>query len=164
MAADGAFLQSQGSLPGLAYQLAAFPYNQPNIPMKATFGYTIIHVNNVFRTIEWYEAVFGLQRRFVAPDGSYAELQTGEVTLSISANSLEEKSYPNFRRNNLLDEPGGFHISFVTDEVNALYQHAIEQGAVGAVAPNHKPWRQQEAWIRDLNGVLVTLVSPRQPD
>lgn len=127
--------------------------------MKTRFSHTVIHVGNVVQSVEWYQNVFGLQFSYVAPDGSYAEMATGEVILSLSSNRLERKTYPNFRRNSLLDEPCGVHLSFTTDDVESLYKFALSQGAVGILAHTLKPWGQEEAWIRDLNGILVSIVS-----
>ena len=47
---------------------------------------------DVAATIEFYERAFGFSRRFVAEDGDYAELATGETTLSFAAESMAEAS------------------------------------------------------------------------
>lgn len=45
------------------------------------FGYTIMYVENVEQTVEFYEAAFGLSRRFIH-EGGYAEMDTGDTTLA----------------------------------------------------------------------------------
>jgi len=127
--------------------------------MKTTFSHTVIHVGNVVHSVEWYEHVFGLGRTYLAPDGSYAEMDTGGVTLALCSNQLARKTYPTFQRNSLLEEPCGVHLCFTTDDVALLYKFALSQGAAPIQGPTIKPWGQEEAWIRDLNGVLVAIVS-----
>lgn len=52
------------------------------------FAYTILYVPDVTRAIEFYENAFGLQRRFIHESGEYAELSTGETTLSFASLTL----------------------------------------------------------------------------
>jgi catechol 2,3-dioxygenase-like lactoylglutathione lyase family enzyme len=127
--------------------------------MKTRFSHTVIHVGNVVHSVEWYEHVFGLVRKYLAPDGSYAEMDTGGVILALSSNQLARKTYPTFQRNSLLEEPCGAHLCFTSDDVALLYKFALSQGAVPVQGPTIKPWGQEEAWIRDLNGVLVAIMS-----
>ena len=42
-------------------------------------GYTILYVSDVEKTVAFYEAAFGLTRRFIH-EGGYAEMDTGETT------------------------------------------------------------------------------------
>jgi catechol 2,3-dioxygenase-like lactoylglutathione lyase family enzyme len=127
--------------------------------MKTRFSHTVIHVGNVVQSVEWYENVFGLGRKYLAPDGSYAEMETGNVILSLCSYQLARKTYPTFHRNSMLEEPCGLHLCFTTDDVTLLYKYALSQGAVPVLGPTLKPWGQEEAWIRDLNGVLVAILS-----
>ena len=48
------------------------------------FGYTILYVKDVERSIAFYEKAFGLKRKFVAGD-AYGELETGATTLSFAS-------------------------------------------------------------------------------
>lgn len=48
------------------------------------FAYTILYVKDVTKTIEFYEKVFKLKRKFISETGEYGELSTGETTLSFA--------------------------------------------------------------------------------
>ena len=48
------------------------------------FGYSIAYVQEVERSVVFYERAFGLKRRFVDESGRYAEMETGETTLAFS--------------------------------------------------------------------------------
>jgi hypothetical protein len=86
-------------------------------------------------------------------------METGNVILSLCSYQLARKTYPTFHRNSMLEEPCGLHLCFTTDDVTLLYKYALSQGAVPVLGPTLKPWGQEEAWIRDLNGVLVAILS-----
>jgi hypothetical protein len=51
------------------------------------FGYTIIYVADVRATIEFSERAFRIQRRFIADDHSYAELETGATALAFASDA-----------------------------------------------------------------------------
>jgi catechol 2,3-dioxygenase-like lactoylglutathione lyase family enzyme len=58
--------------------------------MTVMLGYTILYVDDVRSTIDFYQAAFRLAERFVTPEGDYGELDTGETTLAFASNSLGE--------------------------------------------------------------------------
>lgn len=125
------------------------------------FGYTILYVNDVARSVAFYEAAFDLQRRFVHEAGQYAEMATGATTLSFAANELAELGLPQgFRRNNPAEPPAGIEIAFTTTDVPAAFARAVGAGAVAVAEPVTKPWGQTVAYVRDLDGVLVELCTP----
>ena len=45
------------------------------------FGYTILYVEDVEKSIAFYENAFGFSRKFVTPEKDYGELITGETTI-----------------------------------------------------------------------------------
>ena len=59
------------------------------------FGYTILYVKDVPKTIEFYEKAFGFKRNFLAPDNSYGELKTGNTTLSFASTELANSNLKN---------------------------------------------------------------------
>lgn len=123
------------------------------------FGYTILYVRDVAASVELYERAFGQRRRFVHESGDYAELDTGETTLSFASHELAESNLPGaFRR------PDGaataFEVCFVTEDVAAAYERAIQEGAEPVSPPHTKPWGQDLAYVRDPDGNLVELASP----
>ena len=125
------------------------------------FAYTILYVADVDRTVTFYEEAFGLEKRFVHESGQYAEMETGGTTLAFASNELAKSNLPEgFRQNNLSHPPGGIEIAFTTDDVPAAFAHAVKAGATEVAKPQMKPWGQQVAYVRDLEGVLVELATP----
>ncbi len=122
------------------------------------FGYTIIFVEDVLQTVEFYEQAFGIQRGMVNPN--FAQMQTGEVSLAFGANRNERHELPiSFRENQADQDPAGVQVSFITDDVPKAFQHAIKAGAIRVVEPRQMPWGQTVSRVRDCNGVLVSIVS-----
>lgn len=127
-------------------------------------GYTILYVQDVPRSLAFYEDAFGLSRKFVHEAGMYAEMDTGSTTLSFVANGLAKSNLPcGFLENNPADKPGGFEIAFVTDDVPAAYERALAAGAVAITPPAEKPWGQICAFVRDRDGIVVELCTSATP-
>jgi lactoylglutathione lyase len=122
------------------------------------FGYTILYVEDVERSVAFYERAFGLKRRFIDESGQYAELETGETTLAFASNELGASNLPNgFRKNDPAESPSGFEIAFLTDDVTAAFETAAKSGATKLAEPVIKPWGQTVAYMRDPDGVLVEI-------
>lgn len=125
------------------------------------FAYTILYVQDVTKTIEFYEKSFGFTRKFVTPDNSYGELLTGETTLSFATTTLAKKSLKDgFIESSLTQKPFGIEIGFATDDVEAAVKSAVNAGAVLVAEPMTKPWGQVVAYVRDPDGFLVEICTP----
>ena len=123
------------------------------------FGYTILYVRDVAGSVDLYERAFGQRRRFVHESGDYAELDTGETTLSFASHELAESNLPKaFKRPQGDATP--FEVCFVTDDVAGAYDRAVREGAEPVTPPQTKPWGQDVAYVRDADGNLVELASP----
>ena len=48
------------------------------------FRYTILYVDDVPATLDFFERAFGLQRGFLHESGDYGELTTGDTKLAFS--------------------------------------------------------------------------------
>ena len=119
-------------------------------------GYVILHVPDVPAAVAFYEAAFGLVCRFVHPSG-YAEMETGATALAFASHALAEANGLPVTAHVL---PSGAEIAFVTADVAAAFQRAVQVGAEAAVSPAARPWGQVVGYVRDLNGFLVELCTP----
>ena len=124
-------------------------------------GYTILYVKDVEKAISFYEKAFGFSRKFITPESDYAELATGETTLSFANIPLSESNLSEgFVQSNLAQKPFGIEIAFTTDDVAQTYQDAIKAGGIPLEAPSEKPHGQTVAYLRDFDGFLVEICSP----
>lgn len=122
------------------------------------FGFTILYVPDVEKAIAFYEQAFGLQRSFVADTQEYGELNTGTARLAFSQNEFAKSltSVP-FETAQLGKSAPPIELGIVTNDVEALYQRAIQAGATPIKEPQQKPWGQTVGYVRDLNGFLVEI-------
>lgn len=126
------------------------------------FGYTTIYVPDVPTTVAFYDAAFGLSARFVHESGRYAEMQTGETVLAFAGNEAAKMWDLAIRPNEKGSLPAGWEICFVTDDIDLAYAKAIENGCSPVSPPTEKPWGQKMAYVQDLNGCIVKIVTPIQ--
>jgi uncharacterized glyoxalase superfamily protein PhnB len=59
------------------------------------YAYTILYVENVTKTIEFYEKAFGFHRKFITPENDYGELISGETTISFASIELGISNFKN---------------------------------------------------------------------
>jgi len=124
-------------------------------------GYNILYVADVERAVVFYETAFGFQRKFITPEKDYAELITGDTTLSFASHGLANSNLRDgFMESNRLNPAFGIELGFVTDNVEETYAKALEAGAMEAEPPKQKPWGQTVAYVRDLDGFLLEICSP----
>jgi len=124
-------------------------------------GYAIIYVDDVTSTVEFYEKALGLKRRFIGPEGDYAEMETGATALAFASNDFVSKMLPiEYHRNAKDKKPAGIEITLVTDDVESAYKSALDNGAIKVSDPVRKPWGQTVSYLRDCNGVLVEIATP----
>ena len=126
----------------------------------AGFAYTILYVQDVVRSVEFYERAFGLERKFIAEGDIYAELLTGSTTLSLASINLAKSNLPGgFTEADRSQKPFAIEIGFTTDNVEETYQLAVAAGAMPVEPAKTKPWGQVVAYVRDLDGFLVEICS-----
>lgn len=124
-------------------------------------GYTILYVPDVETSLAFFEAAFGLKRRFLHESGSYGELDTGETTLSFASHELGDMNFPGGHvRASDSAQPLGVEIALVTNDVAAAHQSAIGLGAREISAPADKPWGQTVSYVRAPDGTLIELCTP----
>ena len=125
------------------------------------FGYSIIYVNNVKDTIEFYEKAFGFQRIFITDTNEYGELATGTTKLAFAANTFVKTIMPQPFEEASIDKPAPpMELGFVTEHVEEAFHQAISAGAIEIKKPTQKPWGQLVGYVRDINGFIIELCSP----
>lgn len=125
------------------------------------FAYAIHYVQDVEKTVSFYEKAFGLTRKLVTPDGSYGELSTGQTTLSFATVALAGSNLPDgFQVSHLSNKPFGIELGFTTAQVEETLAAAVAAGAVVVAPSRTKPWGQVVAYVRDPDGLLIEICTP----
>lgn len=124
-------------------------------------AYSILYVADVSKSIEFYEKAFGFSRKFITPENDYAELLTGETTLSFASLSLAKSNLKDgFIESNLSSKPFAQELGFTTANVQDVVDAAVGAGAQLLESPKTKPWGQVVAYIRDVDGFLLEICTP----
>lgn len=125
------------------------------------YAYTILYINDVAKTIAFYEEAFGFKRKFITPEGDYGELDTGATTIAFA--NLELASY-NFSKGispiTNTDKPAGMELAFVSENIEGDFQKAVDAGASIYEPIIEKPWGQKVGYLRDINGTLIEICTP----
>lgn len=125
------------------------------------FGYTILYVSDVSKSVEFYEKSFGFTRKFVTPENDYGELETGQTTISFTSIKLANSNLKNgFKESRLDQKPFAIELGLVTDNVGEIVDIAKQNGATILEEPKQKPWGQTVAYIRDIDGFLIEICTP----
>lgn len=123
-------------------------------------GYTIIYVADVPKSVAFYEAAFGLTRRFIHESNLYGEMDTGDTVLAFAGVEAAEMNGLAILPNVPDGPAAAWEICFVTDDVAAAYERAVSKGCQPIAVPSEKPWGQTVSYVRDLDGCIVEIASP----
>lgn len=124
------------------------------------YGYTILYVEDVPKTVAFYEKAFALKRRFVHESNAYAEMETGQTRLAFTSKELARSNGLDFGQLEKPAHPAPFELALVTENVEAAFKLAVESGAKELKKPIQKPWGQLVGYVKDCNGFLVEICSP----
>ncbi len=136
--------------------------DSPSNASTLSLGDVVLFVPDVPAALAFYEQAFGLMPKLATP--AFGQLDTGGVTLAFGAEFNEEAELPDgfaYNRNRPDTPAAGVQISFVAPDVDTAFARAVEAGATPVVEPQRMPWGQTVSRVRDLNGVLVSIVSPQ---
>ena len=125
---------------------------------EPSLAYVILYVPDVPAAVTFYEAAFGLKRRFVHESGTYAELETGATALAFADEAIPPFAGA-FTPHRADTPPAGAEVALVFADVASAYARALAAGATPLAAPALKTWGQTVSYVRDLNGVLVEICS-----
>lgn len=126
-------------------------------------GTIIFYVEDVTKTIAFFEKAFGLRRSFIDPSGHYGQLETGSTALGFASLETAKQNLPQGFRRITPKELPGCEISFTAKDVHRSLAHAVKSGAELVASVEQKPWGQAVGYVRDFNGILVEIASEMTP-
>lgn len=127
------------------------------------FKYVILYVEDVEKSMAFYQNTFNIPLKFITPEKDYGELLTGETSLSFASAALANSNIKQgFLSSQSAEKPFGIELGFTTDSVEDLLEKAIKNGAVLYENISVKPWGQKVAYIKDPNNYLVEICTEIQ--
>ena len=125
------------------------------------YAYTILYVESVPETIEFYEKAFRFVRKFLTPENDYGELISGETTIAFASIELGSSNLKKgFEKSNVAKKPFGVELAFTSENIEQDFQKAIDEGATVFELLTEKPWGQKVGYLRDNNGFLIEICTP----
>ena len=125
------------------------------------YAYTILYVQDVEKTITFYENAFGFQKKFITPESDYGELISGDTTIAFASNVLGNSNFKKgFKELSLNEKPNGVEMAFTTENIEVDFKKAIDVGAIEYEPIIEKPWGQKVGYLRDINGFLIEVCTP----
>ncbi len=125
------------------------------------YAYTILYVDNVTKTLEFYERAFGFVRKFITPERDYGELISGETTIAFASEELGNSNFKNgFQKVAKDKKPIGAELVFTTETIVEDFNNALASGATEYEPIIEKPWGQMVGYVRDNNGFLIEICTP----
>jgi len=122
-------------------------------------GYTLVYVDDVEKTINFYSKAFGLELGFLHESKQYGEMKTGDTKLGFVHHDTASSHGFEYEKLSLSKKSPGLEIGFVTKDVESAFAKALNAGAISVCKPAAKPWGQIVSYIQDCNGLLIEICS-----
>ncbi len=124
------------------------------------FGHTIFYVDDVEKSMNFYEKAFGLQKGFLDENHQYGEMITGTTKIGFVCHDIASSLGFTYEHSHLNKNPFAIEIGFFSQDVESSFEKAVTAGAIPISPPQTKPWGQKVSFVRDCNGFLVEICSP----
>lgn len=129
--------------------------------MEIQYAYTILYVDDVAKTIDFYQNAFGFNQKFLTPEKDYGEVISGATTLAFANIELGNSNFKEgFRQSNIKEKPFGIELAFTTQNVEGIMGNALKNGATQLAETVTKPWGQKVGYVRDINGFIIEICTP----
>jgi lactoylglutathione lyase len=122
-------------------------------------GYTLIYVDDVKKTMKFYEKAFGLKPGFLHESNQYGEMVTGDTKLGFVHHDTAGNHGFKYEKISSKKNAPGIEVAFIADDVKKGFAKAVKAGAKSISKPTEKPWGQIVSYVRDCNGLLVEICS-----
>jgi lactoylglutathione lyase len=125
------------------------------------YAYTILYVEDVKASLDFYTSAFGFQLKFISPEGDYGELISGETSIAFASLELGISNFKSgIQKISKNAPPFGIELAFTSQNIEQDFTKAIEAGAQVFEPLQVKPWGQTVGYLRDNNGFLIEVCTP----
>ena len=119
---------------------------------------TVIYVDNVEETLDFYFQAFAVNTASLDDDGQYGELDFPHAKVAFAAHPLAQS---HFKQSYIRSQPKqpalGFELVLSVDDLALAFAKAVEAGAEPLSAPCESEG-ENRAYVRSIEGTLVALI------
>ncbi len=124
--------------------------------------YVVVIISDLEKSLHFYTKILGLPLHHVAPNGKFAELDTGVTHVALYTREAMSDTLGHEIQAPDKAHPG-FELGFKVEDVDAAYAEAVAAGAQEAVVPTTKFWGQRTAYVYDPDGHLIEFAQDLPP-
>lgn len=118
---------------------------------------TVIYVDNVEETLDFYFQAFAVSTAQLDEDGQYGDLDFQGACIAFAAHPLAQS---HFKQSYIRAQPKqpalGFELVLKVDDINLAFAKAVDAGAEPLSAP-HEMEGKNLAYVRSIEGTLIAL-------
>lgn len=119
---------------------------------------TVIYVDSVEETLDFYYQAFHLSTAFLDEEGQYGELDIAGSNIAFCAHT---KAQSRLKQNYIRSQPKqpalGVELVLQTDDLVKTYQQAVDAGAEPLMEPCALSSGGLIAYVRSIEGTLISL-------
>ncbi|MFO0951394.1 MAG: VOC family protein [Isosphaeraceae bacterium] len=126
--------------------------------MAAQVTSVFMYVENVHKSLEFYNEIVGAEIKQIHAERegapiSLAILKIGEFTLMLHPQEPHADDFTDARVG------VGMHLQLKVDDVDAFYQHCVDEGAILSVSgePTDQSWGWREFALKDPDGYVWSI-------
>ncbi len=124
------------------------------------YAYTILYVESVEDSMQFYQAAFGFLEKFLTPEKDYGELISGDTTIAFARHDLASSNFKEKYQKVNSEELFGIELGFTTTSIETDFKQALTAGATLVEAVVEKPLGQKVGYVKDMNGFLIEICTP----
>ena len=128
--------------------------------MTLSLGWVIVFVEDAVEAAAFYTTTFGIPHDFTSPDGSHAQLNTGQTKLAFATYRRAAENIPGGVQPSG-PTPANVEVLLVHEDVDAALAQALAAGCTLLAPAADKPHGQRVAFVRDPFGTLLELATPQ---
>jgi uncharacterized glyoxalase superfamily protein PhnB len=119
-----------------------------------------LSLDGALKAVEFYQKAFGAEIAAMQPADAKGRTMHAHLYIN-GASVMMSDFYP--EHGHAVVAPAGFNILLTVDDIDALYQRAIDAGATATMAPQDMFWGDRYGQLKDPFGVTWALNQPKAP-
>lgn len=128
-----------------------------------SFATTVIYVEtDAKKVLDFYQRAFGFSLKYYDENLDFGELTTGTTDIMICTHATGKIMIDDKLSEFVGGRPKNVELAFISEDVDASIEHAVQSGATLVQAARKFPWGQYIGYVRSIEGTLIAISAPLQ--